>query len=98
MNSANGIITKTAGCTVEEAVSKIKSLLVIRGITLFAVIDHSGEAEAIGMKMPDTKLVIFGNSKGGTLCFKLCLSNAYLRCSASRGLSFPPIHSHRDQR
>jgi uncharacterized protein (DUF302 family) len=66
MNSANGIITKTAGCTVEEAVSKIKSLLVIRGITLFAVIDHSGEAEAIGMKMPDTKLVIFGNSKGGT--------------------------------
>jgi hypothetical protein len=68
------------------------------GITLFAVIDHSGEAEAIGMKMPDTKLVIFGNSKGGTLCFKLCLSNAYLRCSASRGLSFPPIHSHRDQR
>jgi uncharacterized protein (DUF302 family) len=66
MNSADGMITKSANCTVEEAVSKIKSLLVIRGITLFAVIDHSGEAEAIGMKMPDTKLVIFGNPKGGT--------------------------------
>jgi len=66
MNSADGVITKSANCTVEEAVSKIKSLLVIRGITLFAVIDHSGEAEAIGMKMPDTKLVIFGNPKGGT--------------------------------
>ena len=66
MNSANGIVTKTANCTVEEAVSKIKSLLVIRGITLFAVIDHSGEAESVGMKMPDTKLVIFGNPKGGT--------------------------------
>ena len=66
MNSADGIITKTANCTVEEAVSKIKSLLVGRGITLFAVIDHSGEAEAAGMKMPDTKLVIFGNPKGGT--------------------------------
>jgi len=66
MNSADGIITKSANCTVEEAVNKIKSLLVIRGITLFAVIDHSGEAEAIGMKMPDTKLVIFGNPKGGT--------------------------------
>ncbi len=66
MNSADGIITKSANCTVEEAVNKIKSLLVIRGITLFAVIDHSGEAEAVGMKMPDTKLLIFGNPKGGT--------------------------------
>jgi uncharacterized protein (DUF302 family) len=66
MNSADGIITKAANCTVEEAVHKIKSLLVIRGITLFAVIDHSGEAEAAGLKMPATKLVIFGNPKGGT--------------------------------
>jgi uncharacterized protein (DUF302 family) len=66
MNSADGIITKSANCTVEEAVHKIKSLLVGRGITLFAVIHHSGEAEAIGMKMPDTKLLIFGNPKGGT--------------------------------
>ncbi|HEY2115414.1 MAG TPA: DUF302 domain-containing protein [Candidatus Angelobacter sp.] len=66
MNSADGIVTKSASCTVEEAVNKIKSLLVIRGITLFAVIDHSGEAEAAGMKMPETKLLIFGNPKGGT--------------------------------
>lgn len=66
MNTADGIVTKSANCTVEEAVNKIKSLLVIRGITLFAVVDHSGEAEAVGMKMPDTKLLIFGNPKGGT--------------------------------
>jgi len=66
MNSENGIVTQTANCTVEEAVNKIKSLLVGRGIALFAVIDHSGEAEAAGMKMPDTKLLIFGNPKGGT--------------------------------
>ena len=66
MNSADGIVTKTANCTVEEAVNKIKSLLVMHGITLFAVIDHSGEAEAAGMKMPNTKLLIFGNPKGGT--------------------------------
>jgi uncharacterized protein (DUF302 family) len=66
MNSADGIVTQSANCTVEEAVNKIKSLLVVRGITLFSVIDHSGEAEAVGMKMPDTKLLIFGNPKGGT--------------------------------
>jgi uncharacterized protein (DUF302 family) len=66
MNPANGIVTKSANCTVEEAVNKIKSLLVGRGITLFTVIDHSGEAEAVGLKMPDTKLLIFGNPRGGT--------------------------------
>lgn len=66
MNSADGMVSKSANCTVEEAVNKIKSFLVIRGITLFSVIDHSGEAEAVGMKMPDTKLLIFGNPKGGT--------------------------------
>ena len=66
MNSADGIVTKSANCTVEEAVNKIKSLHVIRGITLFAVIDHSGEAEIAGMKMPNTKLLVFGNPKGGT--------------------------------
>jgi len=94
MNSADGIITKTANCTVEEAVNKIKSLLVIRGITLFTVIDHSGEA--VGMKMPDTKLLIFGNPKGGTplmlaspavaidLPLKLLVAeNANGRCSIS---------------
>src|SRR6185437_173503 len=66
MNSADGIVTKTANCTVEEAVNKIKSLLVMHGITLFSVVDHSGEAETAGMKMPNTKLLIFGNPKGGT--------------------------------
>jgi len=66
MNPANGIVTKSANCTVEEAVDKIKSLLVGRGIMLFAVIDHSGEAEAIGMKDAGHKLLIFGNPKGGT--------------------------------
>jgi uncharacterized protein (DUF302 family) len=66
MNSENGIITVSTHRTVDETVDKIKSLLVSCGIKLFAVIDHSGEAEAIGMKMPPTKLLVFGNPKGGT--------------------------------
>lgn len=66
MNSDNGIIAVSTHRTVDETVDKIKSLLVGRGIKLFAFIDHSGEAEAIEMKMPPTKLLIFGNPKGGT--------------------------------
>lgn len=66
MNLDNGIITVSTHRTVDETVDKIKSLLVNRGIKLFAFIDDSGEAEAIGMKMPPTKLLIFGNPKSGT--------------------------------
>jgi uncharacterized protein (DUF302 family) len=66
VNSENGVISKPTNYTVEEAVAKVKTLLQTKGIKLFAVIDHSGEAEATGLKMPPTKLLIFGNPKGGT--------------------------------
>lgn len=66
MSPENGIVSKSTSRTVDEAVDKIKSLLQTKGIKLFAVIDHSGEAAAIGIKMPPTKLLIFGNPKGGT--------------------------------
>jgi len=66
MNSENGIVTKTATHTVDQTVEKIQDLLQARGVKLFALIDHSGEASAIGMKMPPTKLLIFGNPRGGT--------------------------------
>jgi uncharacterized protein (DUF302 family) len=66
MNPENGITSKSTNRTVDESVEKIKTLLQTKSIKLFAVIDHSGEAEAAGIKMPPTKLLIFGNPKGGT--------------------------------
>jgi uncharacterized protein (DUF302 family) len=42
------------------------SILQAKGITVFAVVDHSGEAAKVGFEMPPTKLVIFGNPKAGT--------------------------------
>jgi uncharacterized protein (DUF302 family) len=51
---------------VEETVEKLKHVLQSKEITLFAVVDHSGEAAKAGMKMPETKLLIFGNAKAGT--------------------------------
>jgi uncharacterized protein (DUF302 family) len=62
----NGIVDVPSSHSVDETVERLKSILQSKGITLFALIDHSGEAEKVGMKMPPTKLLIFGNPKGGT--------------------------------
>jgi uncharacterized protein (DUF302 family)/uncharacterized membrane protein YidH (DUF202 family) len=61
-----GIIDKPSNHSVDETVDKLKGILQSKGVTLFAVVDHSGEAEKAGMKMPPTKLLIFGNPKAGT--------------------------------
>jgi uncharacterized protein (DUF302 family) len=66
MNDKNGIVTIPSNHSVDETVSNLKSLLQAKGVTLFALVDHSGEAAKVGMKMPNTKLLIFGNPKGGT--------------------------------
>jgi len=62
----NGIVSKTSRHSVDETVGKLRRILQARGITLFALIDHSGEAEKVGFAMKPTKLLIFGNPKAGT--------------------------------
>jgi uncharacterized protein (DUF302 family) len=62
----NGIINVPSNHSVDQTVDKLKGLLQSKGITLFTVIDHSGEAAKVGIKMSPTKLLIFGNPKGGT--------------------------------
>jgi len=62
----NGIVTKPSNHSVDETVEKLKSILQAKGVTLFALVDHSGAAAKAGLKMPATKLLIFGNPKGGT--------------------------------
>jgi len=64
--ATKGIIDKRSNHTVEQTVEKLKSILQAKGVTLFALVDHSGEAEKVGMKMPPTKLLIFGSPKAGT--------------------------------
>jgi uncharacterized protein (DUF302 family) len=63
---ANGIIDTPSNHSVEQTVEKLKGILQTKGVTLFALVDHSGEAEKVGMKMPPTKLLIFGSPKAGT--------------------------------
>jgi|SRR5579864_4964308 len=61
-----GIIDKPSNHSVDQTVEKLKNILQSKGVTLFALVDHSGEAEKAGMKMPPTKLLIFGSPKAGT--------------------------------
>lgn len=64
--SDNGIVRKASRYSVDETVRKLQAVLAAKGVTVFALIDHSGEAEKVGMQMPPTKLLVFGNPKGGT--------------------------------
>ena len=47
--------------SVDGTVAKIEVMLAAKGVTLFAIVDHSGEAAKVGLEMRPTKLVIFGN-------------------------------------
>jgi uncharacterized protein (DUF302 family) len=61
-----GIINKASKHSVDETVERLNRTLQAKGVTVFATVDHSGEAEKVGLKMRPTKLVIFGNPKAGT--------------------------------
>jgi len=62
----NGIAFIASPHPVDETVNRLKSILQAKGVTLFAVVDHSGEAAKAGLAMPNTKLLIFGNPVAGT--------------------------------
>ena len=64
--AGTGIITKTAPGDVADTVSKLTDLVEARGMTVFAIVDHSGEAARQGLDLRDTKLVIFGSPAAGT--------------------------------
>jgi uncharacterized protein (DUF302 family) len=65
-SAGDGIKHKKSAHRVDETVEKLESILNAKGIAIFALIDHSGEAEKAGLKMRPTKLLIFGNPKAGT--------------------------------
>lgn len=66
MAQGNGLIQVASRYSVEETVRHLQAAFAEKGLQVFAVIDHSGEAEKVGLKMRPTKVVIFGSPKGGT--------------------------------
>lgn len=62
----NGMVHLSSPYTVADTLKRLDSVLQARGLMVFARVDHSGEAEKVGLKMHATKPVIFGSPKGGT--------------------------------
>jgi uncharacterized protein (DUF302 family) len=65
-NSQDGIVTIPGRQSVDETIQKLQENLKAKGVKVFALIDHSGEAEKAGLQMRPTKVLIFGNPKAGT--------------------------------
>jgi uncharacterized protein (DUF302 family) len=62
----NGMVHLRSPYSVPETLKRLQSILQAKGVTVFALIDHSGEAAKVGLKMHPTQLVIFGSPKSGT--------------------------------
>jgi uncharacterized protein (DUF302 family) len=62
----NGIVNQPSKHSVEQTVEALTNILKSKGVAVFGLIDHSGEAGKVGLKMRPTKLLIFGNPKAGT--------------------------------
>ena len=76
----SGIVRIPGNHPVDRTVAKLQELLQAKDVKLFVVVDHSREAESAGLKMPNTKLLIFGNPKAGT---------PLMLASPSAALDFP---------
>lgn len=61
-----GFVQIASRYSVGETVDRLKTALPAKGLQVFALVDHSGEAEKAGLRMRPTKLLIFGSPKGGT--------------------------------
>ena len=66
METNHGMVSIESAHSVDQTVEKLKGILTAKGVMLFAVVDHSGEAAKAGLQMPNTKLLIFGSPKAGT--------------------------------
>jgi len=62
----DAVVTKETARSVADTVRLLSDTVVAKGMKVFAVIDHSGEAAAHGLTLRDTKVVLFGSPEAGT--------------------------------
>lgn len=66
MPNGNGVVSKPSSRPVPETLDRLQAVLQAKAITIFARIDHSGEADKAGLHLRPTQVLIFGNPKAGT--------------------------------
>jgi len=64
--AADGLITLRSSYGPKETMNKLETEVKAKGLTVFARIDHAAGAAEVGLPLPPTELLIFGNAKGGT--------------------------------
>jgi uncharacterized protein (DUF302 family) len=66
MTANNGIISQSSPYSVSETIDRLEAVLQTKSIAIFARIDQQAEAEKVGLSLPSTQLLLFGNPKAGT--------------------------------
>lgn len=66
MKIGEGIVAKPSARSVRDSLDRLEGILRSKGIQVFARIDHAGEAARVGLSMPPTEVLIFGNPRAGT--------------------------------
>ena len=62
----NGMVHLRSPYSVSETLKRLEIVLAAKSLTVFAQVDHSGEAEKVGLKMRPTQVIIFGSPRSGT--------------------------------
>jgi len=64
--AADGLTTIQSSYGPKDTIERLEAEVKAKGMTVFARIDHSAGAAAVGLTLRPTELLIFGNAKGGT--------------------------------
>ncbi|MGA9538755.1 MAG: DUF302 domain-containing protein [Desulfobacterales bacterium] len=76
----NGLVNVKSAHSVKDTANRLEKALTNKGMTVFIRIDHAAGAKKVGLALPPTELVIFGNPKVGT---------PLMQCSRSVAIDLP---------
>lgn len=78
--AAEGLVKEASAHEVATTVDRLEAVLLKKGMTVFARIDHSAGAKKVGRSLPATEVLVFGNPKIGSVL---------MACSRTIGIDLP---------